>query len=158
MQRNRRTGVEQRRKTHVRRLMPARRLMPEDSCPEDSCEKPFDGLLSPREFVQPPKQRRTPDRVPNDRVQALIATPARASQRAAAGQNGISSSMSLLRAPPLAPAATARRGATLDDPLDPKSPESSEPRLPPPLRPSSMVSVELNPCSTTSVEYFSTPA
>src|ERR1019366_6773720 len=71
-------------------------------------------------------------------------------------QNGISSSMSLLRAP----AATARRGAALDGPPDPKSPlESSDPTLPPPpLRPSSMVSVELNPCSTTSVEYFPTPA
>src|SRR5580704_15153393 len=67
----------------------------------------------------------------------------------------MSSSMSLLRAP----AATARRGAALDGPLEPKSPpESSGPTLPPPpLRPSSMVSVELKPCSTTSVEYFSTP-
>src|ERR1700720_2249441 len=65
--------------------------------------------------------------------------------------------MSLLRAP----AATARRGAARDGPPDPKSrPESSDPKLPPPppLRPSSIVSVELNPCSTTSVEYFSTPA
>src|ERR1700720_2136265 len=64
--------------------------------------------------------------------------------------------MSLLRAP----AATARRGAARDGPPDPKSrPESSGPKLPPPppLRPSSMVSVELKPCSTTSVEYFSTP-
>src|SRR6267154_3142279 len=64
--------------------------------------------------------------------------------------------MSLLRAP----AATARRGAAADGPLDPKSPpDSSEPKLPPPppLRPSSMVRVELKPCSTTSVEYFSTP-
>src|SRR3981189_2194971 len=74
------------------------------------------------------------------------------------GQNGISSAMSLLRAP----AATARRGAALDGPPDPKSPpdESSDPKLPPPpppLRPSSMVSVELKFCSTTSVEYFSTP-
>jgi phosphotransferase family enzyme len=72
-------------------------------------------------------------------------------------QNGISSSMSL-RPPP--PAATARRGAAVDGPPDPKSPpDSSGPKLPPPpLRPSSMVSVELKPCSTTSVEYFSTPA
>src|SRR5437879_2404839 len=64
--------------------------------------------------------------------------------------------MSLLRPPP---AATARRGAELAGPLEPKSPESSEPKLPPPppLRPSSMVRVELKPCSTTSVEYFSTP-
>src|SRR3954451_15731273 len=65
--------------------------------------------------------------------------------------------MSLLRPP----AATARRGAELTDPPEPKSPpESSEPKLPPPppLRPSSMVRVELKPCSTTSVEYFSTPA
>src|SRR5438270_2727100 len=64
--------------------------------------------------------------------------------------------MSLLRAP----AATARRGAELTAPPEPKSPlASSEPKLPPapPLRPSSIVSVELNPCSTTSVEYFSTP-
>src|SRR3954464_6996455 len=73
-------------------------------------------------------------------------------------QNGISSSMSLLRAP--APAATGRRGADeLAGPPEPKSPDSSGPKLPPPppLRPSSMVSVELKPCSTTSVEYFSTP-
>src|SRR3981081_4504714 len=64
--------------------------------------------------------------------------------------------MSLLRAP----AATARRGAALDGPPDPKSPpESSDPKLPPPPpRLSSMVRFELNPCSTTSVEYFSTPA
>jgi hypothetical protein len=58
-------------------------------------------------------------------------------------QNGMSSSMSLLRAP----AATARRGAP-DGPPDPKSPlESSEPKLPPAplLRPSSMVRLELNP-------------
>src|SRR6266481_10076360 len=58
-----------------------------------------------------------------------------------------------------APAATARRGA-LEVPAEPKSlPESSAPKLPPPapLRPSSMVRFELNPCSTTSVEYFSTP-
>src|SRR5229473_6633635 len=68
----------------------------------------------------------------------------------------MSSSMSLLRAP----AATARRGAATEGPPDPKSPpDSSEPKLPPPppLRPSSMVRFELNPCSTTSVEYFSTP-
>src|SRR3954462_5317789 len=68
-------------------------------------------------------------------------------------QNGISSSMSLLRAP--APAAPARRGAALEGPPDPKSPpaESSDPKppLPPPAR-SSMVSVELKFCSTTSVE------
>src|SRR3954468_22647243 len=71
----------------------------------------------------------------------------------------MSSSMSLLRPPP---AATARRGAELTCPLEPKSllPESSDPELPPPPpeRPSSMVRVELKPCSTTSVEYFSTPA
>jgi hypothetical protein len=69
----------------------------------------------------------------------------------------MSSSMSLLRLPP---AATARRGAELAGLLEPKSPESSDPKLPPPpppLRPSSIVSVELKPCSTTSVEYFSTP-
>src|SRR5882757_632136 len=68
--------------------------------------------------------------------------------------------MSLLLRPP-APAVTARRGAELAGPPEPKSPpESSEPKLPPPppLRPSSIVSVELKPCSTTSVEYFSTPA
>src|SRR5882724_9042918 len=68
--------------------------------------------------------------------------------------------MSLLPRPPPAPAATARRGAELTGPPEPKSPpESSGPKLPPPppLRPSSIVSVELNPCSTTSVEYFSTP-
>src|SRR4051794_20621757 len=69
----------------------------------------------------------------------------------------MSSSMSLLRPPP--PAATARRGAELTGPPEPKSPPSSEPKLPPPPppRPSSMVRVELKPCSTTSVEYFSTP-
>ena len=38
-------------------------------------------------------------------------------------------------------------------PLEPKSP----PPPPPPAR-SSMVSAALKPCSTTSVEYFSTPA
>src|SRR3982751_4834843 len=70
----------------------------------------------------------------------------------ALSQNGMSSSMSLLRAP----AATARRGAAADGPPAPKSPlESSEPRLPPPpLRPSSIVRAELKPCSTTSVEYL----
>ena len=48
----------------------------------------------------------------------------------------------------------------LDGPAEPKSPPlSSGPKLPPPLlRPSNMVRFELNPCSTTSVEYFSTPA
>src|SRR5213595_2034478 len=67
----------------------------------------------------------------------------------------MSSSMSLLRPP----AATARRGAELAGLLEPKSPASSEPKLPPPppLRSSSIVRVELKPCSTTSVEYFSTP-
>src|SRR5256886_15596912 len=67
----------------------------------------------------------------------------------------MSSSMSLLRAP----AATARRGAELAGLLEPKSPLPSSAKLPPPppLRPSSMVRVELKPCSTTSVEYFSTP-
>src|SRR6266705_2324980 len=64
--------------------------------------------------------------------------------------------MSLLRPPP---AATARRGAELAGLLEPKSPDSSGPKLPPPPpeRLSSMVRVELKPCSTTSVEYFSTP-
>src|SRR6185369_2633674 len=73
-------------------------------------------------------------------------------------QNGMSSSMSLLRPPP--PAATARRGALLTGPEEPKSPPGSSPKLPPPPpppRPSSIVSVELKPCSTTSVEYFSAP-
>src|SRR5258708_21792532 len=68
--------------------------------------------------------------------------------------------MPSLPRPRPAPAATARRGAELTAHPEPKSPpESSEPKLPPPppLRPSSMVRVELNPCSTTSVEYFSTP-
>src|SRR5437868_15065712 len=41
--------------------------------------------------------------------------------------------------------------------LEPKSPPLSSPANPPPPRaPSSMVRLELNPCSTTSVEYFST--
>src|SRR3954467_2852471 len=72
-------------------------------------------------------------------------------------QNGMSSSMSLLRPPPPAEA-TARRGGAIDGPLLPKSPPPPSAKLPPPpLRPSSMVSVELNPCSTTSVECFSTP-
>src|SRR3954469_23415643 len=63
--------------------------------------------------------------------------------------------MSLLRAP----AATARRGAALAGLLEPKSAASAAPKLPPPppLRPSSIVRFELKPCSTTSVEYFSTP-
>src|SRR5207244_8363925 len=70
-------------------------------------------------------------------------------------QNGISSFMSLLRAPP--PAAATRRGAGLE--LPNSWLPSSAPKLPPPppLRPSSMVRFELKPCSTTSVEYFSTP-
>src|SRR5215475_16189393 len=59
--------------------------------------------------------------------------------------------MSPLRPPP---AAATRRGAGLELP---KSPLPSSAKLPPPPRPSSMVSVELKPCSTTSVEYFSTP-
>ena len=64
--------------------------------------------------------------------------------------------MSLLRLPP--PAATARRGAELTGPDEPKSlPPSSEELPPPPPRPSSMERLELKPCSTTSVEYFSTP-
>src|ERR1700750_2763627 len=68
----------------------------------------------------------------------------------------MSSSMSLLRLP----AATGRRGGALDGPPLPKYlPPSSPPKLPPPPppRPSSMVRVELKPCSTTSVEYFSAP-
>ena len=59
------------------------------------------------------------------------------------------------RQPP--PPAAARE---LAGPPEPKSPPaSSEPKLPPPPppRPSSMVRFELKPCSTTSVEYFSTP-
>src|SRR5437899_5701711 len=59
--------------------------------------------------------------------------------------------MSLLRLPP---AAATRRGAGLELP---KSPLPSSAKLPPPPPPPSMVSVELKPCSTTSVEYFSTP-
>src|SRR6266403_5307522 len=69
-------------------------------------------------------------------------------------QNGISSSMSLLRAP----AATARRGAAVEAPKSPLESSAARLPLPPLLRPSSMVRFELNPCSTTSVEYFSTPA
>src|SRR3974390_315945 len=63
--------------------------------------------------------------------------------------------MSLLRAP----AGPARGGAAPDDgPTAPKSPPaSSPPKLAPPPRPSSMVRLELKPCSTTSVEYFSAP-
>src|SRR4051794_40255996 len=68
-------------------------------------------------------------------------------------QNGISSSMSLLRAP----AATGRRGALVGPPEPKSTPESSDPKLPPPPRPSSIVRLELKPCRTTSVEYFSTP-
>src|SRR5215475_3203680 len=59
--------------------------------------------------------------------------------------------MSPLRPPP---AAATRRGAGLELP---KSPLPSSAKLPPPPRPSSMVRFELKPCSTTSVEYFSTP-
>src|SRR6185312_3236841 len=66
----------------------------------------------------------------------------------------MSSSMSLLRAP----AATGRRGAELTGPAEPKSPPASSEKLPPPPpRLSSMVRLELKPCSTTSVEYFSAP-
>ena len=55
-----------------------------------------------------------------------------------------------------------RAYATPPPPLTPDEPKSLPPdmseRSPPPLRPSSMVSCELKPCSTTSVEYFSTPS
>src|SRR6266404_5154937 len=68
-------------------------------------------------------------------------------------QKGISSSMSLLRAP----AATARRGAAVDAPKSPLESSAAKLPLPPLLRPSSMVRFELNPWSTTSVEYFSAP-
>src|SRR3954452_14743831 len=84
------------------------------------------------------------------------AEPGRGYSLARRTQNGISSSMSLLRVP----VETARRGAAVDGPAEPKSlPWSSDPKLPapPPLRPSSIVSAELKPCNTTSVEYFSTP-
>lgn len=59
-----------------------------------------------------------------------------------ANQNGMSSFISSPRPPP--PAAT-RRGAERDGPLDPNSlmPSSAPNELPPPLRPSSIVSVEL---------------
>ena len=65
----------------------------------------------------------------------------------AARQNGISSSMSS-RLPP-APAIAGRRSREAVGPAEPKSPFSAP--APPPAR-SSMVSAELNPCSTTSVE------
>src|SRR5581483_10733393 len=70
-------------------------------------------------------------------------------------QNGISSSRSP-RLPPPPPAIAGWRGAGR---LAPKSLLSSPKPLPPPPPParSSMVSAELKPCSTTSVEYFSTP-
>src|SRR5436853_3108755 len=66
----------------------------------------------------------------------------------------MSSFMSPLR--PRPPAAATRRGAGLALPKSPL-PSAPKPLPPPPLRPSSMVRVELKPCSTTSVEYFSTP-
>jgi len=61
--------------------------------------------------------------------------------------------MSSFMSSPRPPAATARRGADRDGPLDPKSSPLSGAIDPPlALRPSSMVSVELKFCSTTSVE------
>src|SRR3954447_10669800 len=63
--------------------------------------------------------------------------------------------MSLPRPP--AVAATGRRGAGLEEPKSPPASSDPKPPPPPPLRPSSMVRFELKPCSTTSVEYFSTP-
>src|ERR1700742_839047 len=68
----------------------------------------------------------------------------------------MSSSMSLLPRPPPPAAATARRGAGLPKSLLGSS-EKPPPEPAPPPRPSSMVRLELKPCSTTSVEYFSTP-
>ena len=65
-----------------------------------------------------------------------------------ADQNGISSSMSS-RLPP-APAIAGLRAALA--PVEPKSPPLSALALAPPPRVSSMVSCELKPCSTTSVE------
>src|SRR3954465_12094677 len=67
----------------------------------------------------------------------------------------MSSFMSPLRPPPPAAAAT-RRGAWLELPKSPP-PSAGYAPPPPPLRPSSIVRFELKPCSTTSVEYFSTP-
>src|SRR5215213_3672318 len=69
-------------------------------------------------------------------------------------QNGISSSRSP-RLPP--PAIAGWRAAGREEPksLELSLPNSLAP--PPPPARSSMVSAELNPCSTTSVEYFSTP-
>ena len=62
--------------------------------------------------------------------------------------------MSLLRAP----AATARLGGELPDPLGPKSPPVSTDRPPPPPRaPRAWSAVELKPCNTISVEYRSRP-
>lgn len=66
-----------------------------------------------------------------------------------AHQNGISSSISS-RLPP-APAIAGRRSREAVGPVEPKSPLSAPAPPPPPAR-SSMVSAELNPCSTTSVE------
>ena len=80
--------------------------------------------------------------------QALDFQTFAASQRAAAAsQNGISSSMSS-RLPP-APAIAGLRSRDAVGPGEPKSPLSDP--APPPAR-SSMVSAELKPCSTTSVE------
>jgi hypothetical protein len=63
-------------------------------------------------------------------------------------QNGISSSMSSCLPP--APAIAGLRSRDAVGPVEPKSPLSA-PAPPPPAR-SSMVSAELKPCSTTSVE------
>src|SRR5262249_44943009 len=66
-------------------------------------------------------------------------------------QNGISSSRSP-RLPP--PAIAGWRAAGRLAPKSVSLPPAKSPPLPPPAR-SSMVSAELKPCSTTSVEYFS---
>src|SRR5665213_4353064 len=57
-----------------------------------------------------------------------------------------------------APASAGLRSRDMLGPLEPNSSPLSAPAPPPPPRVSSMVSDELNPCSTTSVEYLSWPS
>src|SRR5665213_349304 len=70
-------------------------------------------------------------------------------------QNGTSSSMS---ADLPAPASAGLRSRDMLGPLEPNSSPLSALAPPPPPRVSSMVSDELKPCSTTSVEYLSWPS
>src|SRR6185437_10334641 len=107
---------------------------------------PGEGLW-PIEGPKPPH----PNPLPNgEREHSAIATAASTIKI----QNGISSSMS---ADLPAPAMAGLRSRDTLGPLEPKSSPLSA-LAPPPPRVSSIVSCELKPCSTTSVEYLSWPS